>query len=243
MTKKPPNTDDKGNTRAVDIGAPLTQSMENHLKAIFAVLEKNDRASTSAVAREIGVAPPSVTAMVRRLAELGLVTHERYQGVQLTAVGRRTALEIVRHHRLLELYLAEALGVPWDRVHDEAERLEHAISEDVEERIDAVLGNPTVDPHGSPIPARDGTLLRSTAWTLGDATEGAVLVVAEVDDGSPELLRYLAELGMFPGVRVEVLHIDPFNGPLRVRVDRREFVIGRAAAREVRVRTAEEGSN
>lgn len=213
----------------------LSQSMENYLKVIFEVLEKHDRATTSVIAERMRLAPPSVTAMIKRLAEMKLVTHEPYQGVRLTAVGERTALEVIRHHRLIELYLAEALGVPWDRVHDEAEKLEHVISEDLEDRISEALGHPTVDPHGSPIPARDGTLQRVDARALSEVEPGQRVTVLEVDDRDPELLRYLGSLALYPGTEIEVVRIEPYSGPLVLNAEGREFVIGRAAAEEIRV--------
>lgn len=213
----------------------LTQAMENYLKAIFEILEHYDRATTSLIAQSIGIASSSVTAMIKKLAELNLVTHQPYQGVRLTAVGEKTALEIVRHHRLLELYLAEALGVPWDLVHDEADKLEHVLSEDLEDRIDAALGSPTVDPHGSPIPARDGTVSRVEACYLADITAGETVCVVEVGDRDPEFLRYLGELELYPGTRIEVVRVEPYDGPFVIRNGDREIILGRAAAKEIRV--------
>jgi DtxR family Mn-dependent transcriptional regulator len=209
--------------------------MENYLKAIFEILERDERASTSSIAERMSLSPPSVTAMVKKLAELRLVTHEPYQGVRLTRAGEMAAAEIVRHHRLIEKYLADALGVPWDRVHDEAEKLEHVISEDLEERIDGALGFPTVDPHGAPIPSRDGTVRRATARPLLQVNEGEAVVVIEVDDRDPELLRYLGARGLYPGTGLNVIRMEPFGGPLVVRVDENEFMIGRDAAADVRV--------
>jgi DtxR family Mn-dependent transcriptional regulator len=209
--------------------------MENYLKAIFEILEREERASTSSIAERMDLAAPSVTAMIKKLAELRLVTHEPYQGVRLTRAGEMAAAEVVRHHRLIEKYLAEALGVPWDRVHDEAEKLEHVISEDLEDRIDGVLGFPTVDPHGAPIPARDGSIRRATARPLANVNEGESVVIIEVDDKDPELLRYLGERRLYPGTGVDVIRIEPFGGSLVVRVDEHEFAIGRDAAADVRV--------
>ncbi len=216
-------------------GGPLTQSMENYLKAIFEILEREERASTSSIAERMDLAAPSVTAMIKKLAELRLVTHEPYQGVRLTRAGEMAAAEVVRHHRLIEKYLADALGVPWDRVHDEAEKLEHVISEDLEDRIDGALGFPTVDPHGAPIPARDGTVTRATARPLLEVNEGESVMVVEVDDRDPELLRYLGERRLYPGTGVDVIRVEPFGGSLVVRVDKQEFSIGREAAADVRV--------
>ncbi len=213
----------------------LSQSMENYLKVIYEVLEREDRAATSAIADQMGVASASVTAMLKKLAGLQLLTYERYQGVRLTPAGEKTALEIVRHHRLIELYLAEALDVPWDRVHEEAERLEHALSDDLEERIATVLGDPKVDPHGSPIPSRDGIVDRVDARRLSSVEAGETVTVVEVADRDPDLLRYLGKLEMFPGTVVRVLAVEPFQGPLVLRSNGREFILGRPAADEIQV--------
>ncbi len=213
----------------------LTQSMENYLKAVFGILEHCDRATTSSIAERMGIAPPSVTAMVKKLADLRLVTREPYQGVRLTAMGEKAAAEVVRHHRLIETYLADALGVPWDRVHDEAEKMEHVISEDLEDRIDGALGHPTVDPHGAPIPARDGTMTRVAARRLSDVPAGEMAGVVEVDDRDSELLRYLGERGLFPGVEIEVVRVEPYGGSIVLRANGEDFSIGRDAAAEIRV--------
>lgn len=213
----------------------LTQSMENYLKAIFEIAEHADRASTSSIAARMGIAPASVTAMVKKLADSKLVTHEPYQGVKLTRVGEMAAVEVVRHHRLIEKYLAQALGVPWDQVHDEAEKLEHVISEDIEDRIASALGHPATDPHGAPIPARDGTIARIEARRLCDVGATERVTVLEVDDRDPALLRYLGERGLYPGTGVEIVHVEPYGGSMTLRVDGGECSIGREAALEVRV--------
>jgi DtxR family Mn-dependent transcriptional regulator len=216
-------------------GVSLTQSMENYLKAIFEIQEWADRASTSSIAERMSIAPPSVTAMVKKLAELRLVTHEPYQGVRLTRAGEMAAAEVVRHHRLIEKYLADALGVPWDRVHEEAEKLEHVISEDLEDRIDGALGYPTVDPHGAPIPARDGRVSRVTALPLSESAGGDRVVVVEVDDRDPGLLRYLGDRQLFPGTAVEVVRVEPYGGATVLRVGDNEFSIGHEAVAVIRV--------
>lgn len=216
----------------------LSEAMENYLKTIHEILEREERATTSAIAARLEVAAPSVTAMIKRLADLGLVTYERYRGVRLTAPGQKAALEIVRHHRLIELYLHEALGVPWDRVHDEAEKLEHVISEDLERRMAEALGDPTRDPHGSPIPGLDGTQERVESHALAETEPGLPVTVAEVDDRDASLLRHLAGLGLFPGTRVEVVRVEPFDGPFVLRTERGEFALGRAAVDGIRVATA-----
>jgi DtxR family Mn-dependent transcriptional regulator len=217
--------------------------MENYLKAIFEIQERSERATTSSIAERMTIAAPSVTAMVKKLAELRLVTHEPYQGVRLTHAGEMAAAEVVRHHRLIEKYLAEALGVPWDRVHDEAEKLEHVISEDLEDRIDGALGYPTVDPHGAPIPARDGTVLRVSALPLSESGSGDLVVVVEVDDRDPSLLRYLGERDLYPGTMVEVVRVEPYGGSTVLRVGGREFSIGRDAAAVIRVAPGTRGSD
>jgi DtxR family Mn-dependent transcriptional regulator len=213
----------------------ISQAMENYLKVVFEILEKEERATTSAIAEVLGIAPASVTAMLKKMADLKLITYEPYQGVRLTEIGEKTALEVLRHHRLLELYLAEALDMPWDRVHEEAERLEHVLSEEVEERIAAVLGDPTVDPHGSPIPSREGVIKRTEGRWLSAVPAGETVTVMEVGDRDPELLRYLGKLGLFPGTQVAVLAIEPFQGPMVLRSNGREFILGREAADKIRV--------
>lgn len=222
-------------SQQVTVPAVLTQSMENYLKAIFEIAEHAERASTSSIAERMGIAPASVTAMVKKLADLKLVTHEPYQGVQLTRIGEMAAVEVVRHHRLIEKYLAEALGVPWDQVHDEAEKLEHVISEDLEDRIASALGHPATDPHGAPIPSRDGTIARVDARRLSDVAANERVVVLEVDDRDSALLRYLGERGLYPGTGIEILHVEPYGGSLTLRVGDGEFAIGREAAAEIRV--------
>ena len=188
--------------------------------------------STSALAVALEVSPAAVTKMFRRLSALRLVHHSRYRGVRLTPAGRRVALEIVRHHRLLELYLSHALGYPLERVHAEAEILEHAISEDFEERIDRLLGHPQVDPHGDPIPTRSGSIPKSLGAMLADAEVGEKLEVCRVRDNDVELLRYLVSLGLVPQARLEVIEKLPFGGPVKVHVSGSdaEHFVGHEAA-------------
>ena len=219
----------------------ISQSMEDYLKVIFEVLERDDRAATSAIAERMGIAPPSVTAMLKRLDDLGLVRYEPYRGATLTKTGTERALEVVRHHRLIELYLHEALGVPWDQVHAEAEKLEHVISEDLERRMAAALDDPRVDPHGAPIPALDGSFTRVAAVALVDAAPGEDVRIIEVDDRDPELLRYLAERRLTPGMRLELIRVEPFDGAVVVRADGAELAIGRTAAAAVRVSSKSDG--
>jgi DtxR family Mn-dependent transcriptional regulator len=213
----------------------LSHAMENYLKVIYEILEQEDRATTSLIAGSMGIAAASVTAMVKKLAELRLIRYAPYQGVRLTAAGKKTALEVVRHHRLLEAYLSEALGVPWDRVHDEADQLEHVLSEDLEDRIAAALGEPSVDPHGAPIPSRDGIIQRASTRRLTAVESGETVTVVEVADRDSGLLRFLGGLRLFPGTIVEVLAVDPYQGPLVLRANGREFTLGAAAAEKIRV--------
>lgn len=208
--------------------------MEDYLKAIFNLQkQENKPVSTSALAEHLRVAPASVTNMCKKLAEMNLLVYEPYQGVTFTPTGQKLVLEIVRHHRLIELYLAEALGVPWDQVHEEAERLEHVISEDLEERMAAVLGDPKFDPHGAPIPSRSGNLYQPESGRLTDMEVGDELVVIEVDDANPELLRYLGTLGIYPGTEFTLLVRAPFDGPLTLDIDQEQRTLGHQAARSI----------
>src|SRR5437868_12952120 len=177
-----------------------SSAVEDYAKAIYALEQRTDgTVSTNALADRLGVTPASASGMVRKLCELGYVTHAPYKGVELTDAGRRIALEVLRHHRLLELYLAESLGVPWDRVHDEAEILEHHISEELEELIAAKLGDPTHDPHGDPIPTRELTIQEALTDALDALPVGASGRFVRISDSDPEMLRYLAERGIAPG--------------------------------------------
>lgn len=217
----------------------ISHAMQDYLKAIFELAGPDGAASTSDLAVRLDVTPASVTGMARKLAELHLVEHELYRGLRLTPAGLRIALEMTRHHRLIELYLAEALGVPWDQVHAEAERLEHVISEDLEQRMARALGDPSHDPHGAPIPSIDGRIA-PTEYTarLADCVAGTTMEVIEVDDHDPAILRFLATHGIRPRVVMEVLRVEPFGGPVVVRVGDTTCSLGLEAAREVRVREA-----
>lgn len=200
--------------------------MEDYLKAIYRLTEHGQRATTQAIAERLDVAAPSVTGMIKRLADLHLVDHQRYRSVRLTPAGQKAALEVVRHHRLLELYLAEALGYSWDEVHEEAERLEHTISEELEARIDAVLGFPTTDPHGDPIPSRSGAVPQVVSDRLSTLAVGDSAVVSRVIDDNPEKLRYLGSIGLYPDARVTLVERLPFDGPFRLLVNETEHFLG-----------------
>jgi DtxR family Mn-dependent transcriptional regulator len=209
-----------------------SEAIENYAKAIYALQHRGggQAVSTTDLAERLGVRAGSASAMAKKLAERGLVEHAPYHGVRLTADGERLALEVLRHHRLLELYLAEQLDVPWDRVHEEAEALEHALSEDLEARIDAKLGHPTHDPHGDPIPSADLTVEEGNTRSLADLTPGDRGRLARVSDSDPAMLRYLHERGVRLGDRLEVLDRQPFDGPLTVRFGDRVQTLGGALA-------------
>jgi DtxR family transcriptional regulator, Mn-dependent transcriptional regulator len=216
--------------------AEASQAVEDYAKAIYSLeRRRGEPVTTSAIADRLGVSPASVSAMVKRLATLGLVDHEPYQSVRLTSAGERIALAVIRHHRLLELYLSEALGMPWDRVHDEAEVLEHAISRELSELIAAKLGHPTHDPHGDPIPTADGKLQEPETASLQSLDAGDRGTFTRVSDANPELLRYLATRQILSGMRLEVVDKQPFEGPLTVRLGDRRQVLGGAIARAMRV--------
>jgi DtxR family transcriptional regulator, Mn-dependent transcriptional regulator len=220
--------------------SPRSPATEDYCKAIF-TLESRSRepVSTNALAERLEVTPGSVSAMLKRLDELGLITHVPYRGVRLTPDGRRVALEVVRHHRLLELFLAEALDMPWDRVHAEAEVLEHVLSEELEALISAKLGHPTVDPHGDPIPSADLELDERESRRLDSLQRGDRGVFVRVSDSDPEMLRYLDDCGIFPGDSFEVRERQPFGGPLFVSFGEREYALGGELAAAMRVELEE----
>jgi DtxR family Mn-dependent transcriptional regulator len=211
----------------------LTAPVEDYLKAIYTIGKGTGAAATNDIAQRLALAPASVSGMVRRLADQGLLAYERYHGVKLTETGRRAALRTLRRHRVIEAYLAHALGIPWDRVHDEAERLEHAVSDDLVDRMAATIGEPEVDPHGAPIPTRDGAVDETEYTSLADLSIGVPGMVVRVADEDPAMLRYLAELSVVPGKRVTVKARAPFGGPITLAVGRQEISIGPALAAHV----------
>jgi len=214
---------------------PLTQPVEDYLKAIYAIGKGSGPAATNEIAQRLALAPASVSGMVRRLADQGLLAYERYHGVRLTERGRRAALRTLRRHRVIEAYLARALGMSWDRVHDEAERLEHAASDELIDRMAATIGEPIVDPHGAPIPTRDGAVDETEHTSLAEMAVGATGVVARVTDEDPQMLRYLGELSIRPGKQVTVKARAPFDGPITLALGKRELSIGPALAAHVLV--------
>ena len=195
-----------------------TAAVEDYLKVVYELTREEGRATTTGIADRLGVAPASVSGMFKKLVEMRLIEHTPYQGVVLTSAGQKIALEVIRHHRLVELYLAEALGIPWDKVHEEANRLEHAISVDVADRMAAALGNPLSDPHGAPIPHKDGTIAPVATRRLSELQPGDVGRVAEVIDEDAAMLRSLASMGLFPNVTVQVLERDTGSGELTLRI-------------------------
>lgn len=215
----------------------ITPPVEDYLKAIYSVAHEGnaERVSTSAIAERMDVSAASATNMMQKLAEMRLVDYVPYKGVALTSAGEKIALEVIRHHRLIELYLAEALGYSWDTVHDEAERLEHVISEEFEDRIDAMLGHPTTDPHGDPIPPKSGGLPIETLRLLSDVAVGESVVVQRVSDRDGAVLRRLSSLGIHPGVHVRVIDHAPPGGPVTLNLDETPVSIDEALARRVYV--------
>jgi DtxR family Mn-dependent transcriptional regulator len=208
-------------------------SVEDYIKGIYKARLETDEVTTQDLASRVGVTAPAVSKMLKRLTELRLVEHTPYQSVRLTPAGEKMALEIIRHHRLLELYLVQALGYGWDEVHAEAERLEHHISEAFEERIDALLGHPVACPHGDPIPTRDGVVPPVTRHTLAQQQAPAALTIRRVRDEDAELLRHLKKLGLLPGTAIEFLEQEPFGGAFVVRVGGEQVRVAPQAAEQI----------
>jgi DtxR family Mn-dependent transcriptional regulator len=215
----------------------VTSAMEDYLKAAYHLETAGGPVTTQRMAEELALSQPSVTNMMKRLNDLNLVVHSPYRGITLTASGRRIALEVIRHHRLLELYLSEALGFDLDEVHAEAERLEHHVSEELERRMDRVLGFPTHDPHGDPIPDRDGQVPTVHDTCLVDMGEGQSGAISRVSDRDPRRLSYLSERGFRPGAQLSVIDVMPFEGPVRVNLDGDEHLLPHLVAQAVRVET------
>lgn len=214
----------------------LTPAAEDYLKTIYKLRSSNAEAggvTTQALANRLNVAAPSATAMVKKLAGMKLVRHEPYRGVELTPTGEKIALEIIRHHRLIETYLSEVLGMDWDKVHEEAERWEHVLSEEVEARMAAALGNPTRDPHGAPIPTLDGQITRDDWQRLSQTAAGAHLRVRRVSDENAALLRHLSEVGLVPDAEIEVLRAEPAEGVLLLKINGEQRTVGQTPARDV----------
>jgi len=209
-------------------------SVQNYLKAIYTLQENHKQVTTSALAEHLHVSAASATNMVKKLARLRMAHHSPYHGVQLTPRGNKLALEVIRHHRLIELFLSETLDVPWDCVHAEAEKIEHVISEDLEDRIATFLGDPARDPHGDPIPTKGGRVEHPPYESLFNVGAGETAVIRRVSDQNPEHLRHFSKLGLIPDAVVDVVEQEPFEGPLRVRVEEgSEHVLDESLAREI----------
>ncbi len=211
----------------------LSQSVEDYLKVIYVLESEGSGATTNNIAEMMEVSSASVTNMLKRLAGLNLIEHKSYKGAKLTDAGRKIALEILRHHRLLELYLKEIMGYSWDEVHDEAEKLEHHISEQFEDKIAELLNHPTHDPHGDPIPSKDGVMPEMASLALTEADIEQQYVIGRVKDQDPELLRYLEKIGLLPGAKIKLLEKAPFDGPIRVILEEEEKTIGYNIAEQI----------
>jgi DtxR family transcriptional regulator, Mn-dependent transcriptional regulator len=212
---------------------PFTRSVEDYLKAIYRLSGTGRPVSTSDIAELLVVSAPSVSGMIRRLSDQGLLEHVPYRGVQLTAAGRRVALRMLRRHRLIEAYLAGFLGYSWDTVHDEAERLEHAVSDVLVERMAQALGNPRFDPHGDPIPDPEGAIDEQSYTPLAEVPVGQTVEISRVDTSQPDRLRYLENSGLTPGTKVVVTRQQPFRGPITVSAGGQEQIIGHEIAMQV----------
>ena len=213
----------------------LSDVAQDYMKQIYLLERRDGKASTSALADAMGVSAASATSMVKKLAGLGLVEHSKYRGVTLTEPGEKVALEVLRHHRLLEVYLTQTLGLSWDRVHSEAERLEHVLSEELEAEIDRVLGYPEIDPHGDPIPSADLVIAAEPSQRMAELEPGQAAVVRQVPDGDPSLLRYLACLGLVPDTRFTMIEKAPFGGPLTLDVGGTQQAVGVELAERIGV--------
>lgn len=211
----------------------LSQSVEDYLKVIYVLESEGSAATTNNIAEMMDVSSASVTNMLKRLAGLNLIEHKSYKGATLTDAGNKIALEILRHHRLLELYLKEIMGYSWDEVHDEAEKLEHHISEQFEDKIAELLNHPTHDPHGDPIPTKDGVMPEMASLPLAVANVDEQYIVGRVKDQDPEFLRYLEKLGIIPGVKITIIEKAPFNGPVQVKLEDEEKTIGFSIAEQI----------
>jgi DtxR family Mn-dependent transcriptional regulator len=220
----------------------LTNTIEDYLKTIFEITRSNKRASTSQIADALGVAPASVTGMVKKLSQVEppLLYYQRHQGVTLTVEGERVALEVIRHHRLLEMFLQQILGYEWDQVHAEADRLEHVISEEFEERIAQALGNPSYDPHGDPIPTRDFTIPHSPSNTLADLLPGQNAIIRRVNSTDADLLRHLGDLGLVPKTIITILDYSPFDKNTTIQIIGKDtpIVLGSAVTKQIFVDVA-----
>ncbi|HYL42630.1 MAG TPA: metal-dependent transcriptional regulator [Ktedonobacteraceae bacterium] len=221
----------------------LAPRISDCLKVIFTMQDRGQKVTTSAVSEQLGVSDATVTMLFKDFAEAGWVEHVPYRGVRLTSIGERKAMEVIRHHRLLELYLARELGYSWDKVHAEADKLEHVISEEFEDKVDALLGYPTVDPHGDPIPSKDGIIAVRKGCTLTQLKDGQAALILRINDQNPEKLCYLGQLGLYPETSLQMLGRAPFGGPIRILVGEKphqvEHMLGVELAEQIIVTSAE----
>ena len=221
----------------------LAPRISDCLKLIFTMQDRGQKVTTSAVSEQLGVSDATVTMLFKDFAEAGWVEHVPYRGVRLTSVGESKAMEVIRHHRLLELYLARELGYSWDKVHAEADKLEHVISEEFEDKVDALLGYPTVDPHGDPIPSKDGIIAVRKGCTLTQLKDGQAALILRINDQNPEKLCYLGQLGLYPETSVQMLGRAPFSGPIRILVGEKphqvEHILGVELAEQIIVTSTE----
>ena len=211
----------------------LSQALEDYLKVIYVLEADGEKATTTAIAQALDVSNASVTNMLKKLAGMNLIVHESYKGAVLSPAGKKVALEILRHHRLLELYLKEVMGYSWDEVHDEAEKLEHHISEQFEDRIAELLNHPTHDPHGDPIPTKDGVMPEKATLALNEAETKTLYMVGRVRDQNPELLRYLEQQGVLPGVELTIIEKAPFDGPISLEINSEVISLGFSIAQNI----------
>lgn len=222
--------------------ATISPAMEDYLLAIYRLEGENRRPGTGEIAQALGVSAASATSMFKKLAHENLVSYREYGGVHLTPAGRESALGLVRRHRLAERFLTDLLKLPWDDVHRIADRLEHALPPEVIERFDGLLQHPATCPHGHPIPRPDGRMPEREEMPLTDLAAGQRALVARVEERDPQMLRHLGELGIRPGVRVEVDAVEPFEGGMRVRVEGRRALISLRVAEAVSVGAVETGA-
>lgn len=215
----------------------LSQTVEDYIKVIYRyqVEDGKETVSTKDISEALDISAASVTSMIKRIAKMGLAEYKSHQGVKLTDAGKKVALEIVRHHRLLELYLSEIMGYSWDEVHDEAEHLEHHISEQFEDTISEMLGHPQYDPHGDPIPTKNGELPPLDSDLLTEVSAEQDYIIKRITDQSPELLRYLGELGLKPNAEIKLLSQAPFKGPVSLTLNEEKVIIGYEVASHIHV--------
>jgi len=210
-----------------------TSTVENYLAMIYRVVSENQNPTTTIIADKLKVSRSTVTSMFKKLAASDLINHLPYKGVSLTSTGEKIALEIIRHHRLIELYLQNTMGIPWEKVHEEADKMEHILSEEIEDKIDILLNNPTNDPHGAPIPTKDGYISNDSFRRLSQAKTGEDLVIKRVEEEDSKKLVYLAQKGLYPNTALKVTNVEPFSGPITIEIENTEIIVGNKIAESV----------